>query len=72
MLKHVNESVESNDGRDEDIRESMAERHDRSINLPTNYVLASKSNSKSLLTGKGFADRFLLGIGPQVSNSFVQ
>ena len=47
-LKLLNESAESNNAQDEDIRESLVERN-LIINLPTGYVLATKSNSKSLL-----------------------
>ena len=48
--QQMNESVESNDAQDEDIRESMVEK--KSINLPTGYVLATKSNSKTLIVNK--------------------
>lgn len=47
-LRVLNESLESNNAQDEDIRESLVERN-LIINLPTGYVLATKSNSKSLL-----------------------
>ena len=50
LSRKTSQSMESNDVRDEDIRESMAEKNDRSINLPTGYILATKSNSKSILT----------------------